>query len=147
MYDFGDGVPQNYEQAAAWYRKAAEQGLADAQNNLGSMYAKGQGVPQDYEQSIAWYRKAADQGLAAAQYNLGFRYYVAASGIPEFVIRGVQRSKYLVLAYMWLSASAAQGDPDAARVKQILEDRMGSERIAEVKKQARAEWDQIHRSR
>ena len=31
-----------------WYRLAAEQGLADAQNNLGLMYANGEGLPDDY---------------------------------------------------------------------------------------------------
>ena len=31
----GRGVPQDYAQAIAWYRKAADQGNADAQNNLG----------------------------------------------------------------------------------------------------------------
>jgi TPR repeat protein len=35
MYDSGDGVAQNYKQAAAWYRKAAEQGNDSAQNFLG----------------------------------------------------------------------------------------------------------------
>ena len=34
--------------AARWYRLAADQGDADAQFNLGAMYAEGQGVPQDY---------------------------------------------------------------------------------------------------
>ncbi|HEM9355462.1 TPA: sel1 repeat family protein, partial [Streptococcus agalactiae] len=43
-YDNGRGVRQDYTQAVQWYRKAAEQGLADAQYNLGMMYANGQGV-------------------------------------------------------------------------------------------------------
>ena len=45
MYDNGQGVPQNFNEAAKWYRKAAEQGEAKAQYNLAVMYAKGQGVP------------------------------------------------------------------------------------------------------
>ena len=51
----------------AWYRKAAEQGDAGAQNNLGKCYHNGQGVAQDYAQAVAWYRKAAEQGHAGAQ--------------------------------------------------------------------------------
>jgi len=39
--------------------KRAEQGYADAQNNLGTMYDKGQGVPQDYIQAHMWYNLAA----------------------------------------------------------------------------------------
>ena len=74
MYDNGQGVPQNYAEALKWYRLAADQGDASAQNNLGVMYAKGQGVPQNYAEALKWYRLAADQGNASAQSNLGFMY-------------------------------------------------------------------------
>jgi len=53
-----------------WYRKAAEQGHADAQNNLGVLYMNGQGVPQNRSLAIAWYRQAAAQGNTTAQNNL-----------------------------------------------------------------------------
>ena len=39
MYYYGDGVPQSYADAAAWFRKAADAGNADAMFNLGLMYA------------------------------------------------------------------------------------------------------------
>ena len=48
MYDRGERVPQDYAEAIKWYRKAAEQGYASAQYNLGIMYDDGEGVPQDY---------------------------------------------------------------------------------------------------
>ena len=54
MYTQGQGVPQDYVQAAAWFRKAADQGNAPAQAALGVMYAHGQGVPQDYVQAHMW---------------------------------------------------------------------------------------------
>ena len=38
-----------------WYRLAADQGHAKAQNNLGSIYVKGQGVPQDYVLAHMWF--------------------------------------------------------------------------------------------
>jgi TPR repeat protein len=60
-----------HAEAVTWYRKAADQGLAGAQSNLGGMYEKGQGVPQDYAEAANWYRKAGHQGLAEAQNNLG----------------------------------------------------------------------------
>ena len=47
-------MPQDYAEAAKWFRKAAEQGDAKAQYNLGIMYAKGQGVPQDYVLAYMW---------------------------------------------------------------------------------------------
>ena len=48
------------------YRKAAEQGDAAAQNNLGFMYINGEGVPQDYQEALKWYSLAAEQGHADA---------------------------------------------------------------------------------
>ena len=44
MYYYGQGVPQDDSEAAAWYRKAAEQGYAQAQPVLGYMYFQGKGV-------------------------------------------------------------------------------------------------------
>ncbi len=35
MYENGHGVTQDYKEAVNWYRKAAEQGYATAQRNLG----------------------------------------------------------------------------------------------------------------
>ena len=55
-------------------RTDAEQGNADAQFNLGVMYANGEDVPRDAAEAVRWYRLAADQGHAAAQYNLGGMY-------------------------------------------------------------------------
>jgi uncharacterized protein len=47
MYDDGHGVAQDYAQAVVWYRKAADQGAALAQFELGLMYRQGHGAPQD----------------------------------------------------------------------------------------------------
>ena len=44
-----------------WYRKAAEQGYAAAQLNLGYMYDYGKGVPQDHILAHIWYNLAASR--------------------------------------------------------------------------------------
>ena len=44
-----------------WFRPLAEQGHADAQNNLGLMYSNGQGVPQDYLPASLWFNLAASR--------------------------------------------------------------------------------------
>jgi len=44
MYHFGLGVGKNDSSAVEWYRKAAEQGHADAQFSLRDMYQHGWGV-------------------------------------------------------------------------------------------------------
>ena len=66
MYDEGQGVAQDYEEAARWYRLAAEQGHALAQNNLGVVYGKGQGVKQDYVIAHKWTNLAAANGVKEA---------------------------------------------------------------------------------
>ena len=67
MYDMGQGVRQDYAEAVKWYRLAADQGLADAQDNLGQTYDQGQGVQQDFIEAMKWLRKAADQGFDRAR--------------------------------------------------------------------------------
>ena len=54
--------------------RAAKQGDAQAQTNLGLMYADGRGVRRDDAEAFKWYRQAAAQGNAEAQYNLGLMY-------------------------------------------------------------------------
>jgi hypothetical protein len=53
---------KDYAQAAAWYRKAADQGYVGAQVQLGQLYLYGDGVPPDPVEGVKWLRKAAEQG-------------------------------------------------------------------------------------
>ena len=68
---YANGAPKNNVEAVKWYRKAADQGYATAQHNLGVVYADGQGVPQDDVMAYMWYNLAAAQGLEAAKHNKG----------------------------------------------------------------------------
>ena len=95
-------VPQNYKQAFYWYKKAAEQGLAQAQDNIGNMYEKGQGVSQNYKQAFYWYKKAAEQGLATAQYSVGLMYN-KGQGVPQTYKQ----------AFYWFKKAAEQGNASA----------------------------------
>jgi TPR repeat protein len=61
---------QDYAAAMRWYRLAAVQNDAGAENDLGAMYHNGLGVPVDTPEAAKWYRLAADKGLSTAQYNL-----------------------------------------------------------------------------
>lgn len=65
-YDAGYGVTQSYGEAANWYRKAAEQGDAQAQYNLGLCYYLGDGLPHLQSEGEAWLKKAAEQGYQPA---------------------------------------------------------------------------------
>ena len=92
----------DFSSALVQYRKAAELGFADAQNNLGSMYVQGQGVPQDYAEAIKWYRKSAEQGNASAQYNLGSM-YDNGQGVPRNYAEAAK----------WYRKAADQGEAHA----------------------------------
>jgi eukaryotic-like serine/threonine-protein kinase len=73
LYAMGaDGVPRDNDEALVWFQKAANQGHAKAQKNLGDMYYFGRGQDRDYAQAMSWYGKAAEQNLADAQYRLGY---------------------------------------------------------------------------
>ena len=66
----GDGLTRNYQEAEKWVRKAADQGLAAAQNAIGAFYLNGHGVEKDPEEALKWLRAAAAQGHAQAIDNL-----------------------------------------------------------------------------
>jgi len=64
-YEVGDGVPQNYVQAAEWYRKAAEHvpdygGAGQGRNDLGLLYLDGLSLQQDYVEAYKWFTLGGD---------------------------------------------------------------------------------------
>jgi TPR repeat protein len=93
---------KDYVEAAKWFRKAAEQGEAEAQYYLGRLYEKGQGVTEDNQQAVQWYRKAAEQGHAQAQLQLGGMYQ-----------RGAGISQDQSAALKWFFKAAEQGHAPA----------------------------------
>jgi hypothetical protein len=100
MYRDGKGVlDQDYQAAMDWYRKAAEQGSAEAQHNVGSIYCSGDGVPQDYSLAMEWYRMSAKQGYAESQREVGMM-YMLCQGVSEDYVRAME----------WLRKAADQGD-------------------------------------
>ena len=91
----GRGVPQDYAEAVKWYRLAAEQGNATAQNNLGFMHYEGRGVPQDDVQAHMWFNLAAAQGNDNAVANRD----IAAKKMTPAQIAEAQQ-----LAREWIAA-------------------------------------------
>ena len=86
-----------YADAAAWFEKAAEQGLITAKNNLGIMYYSGYGVPIDYQKAYDLFLPCAEQGIVQAQFSLGTMF---EDGY------GVERDKQKAFDYYMQSASA-----------------------------------------
>ncbi len=62
MYANGQSVEKDYAKARQWFEKAAMQGLADAQMNLGVMYENGKGVRQNRATAREWYGRVCDNG-------------------------------------------------------------------------------------
>jgi len=79
--DYQSGVAAynagRFQEAAASFRQAADQGHAESQYILSTMYDAGKGAPQgvakDRAQAERWERAAAEQGHVYAQANLSFR--------------------------------------------------------------------------
>ena len=125
MYDNGQGVTQDYKQAAYWYEKAATQGLAKAQYNLGYLYANGQGVTQDYKQAVNWYEKSATQGVADAQDNLGLMYD-----------KGQGVTKNLIKAHMWANIAASNNGIDR-KLRDSVAKKLTSEQLNKAQEMAK----------
>ena len=102
----GYGIEQDPQQAAYWYQMAADQGHAEAQYNLGRLYASGKGVPRDEERAVNWIRASASQAYVPAQAMFGARY---ATG------NGITQDHRL--AYFWLTLAFLHGDKSVEKLR------------------------------
>jgi TPR repeat protein len=156
------GVAKDETEAVKWFRKAAEQNVADAQFSLGVCYAIGQGVMKDDAEAVKWFRKAAEQSDARAQYNLGVR-YTTGQGVAKDDAEAVKWfrkaaeqdladaqynlgacydsgegvAKDEIEAYKWWLLAAGHGNEDAKYNITTVENKMTREQIAEGQRRAR----------
>jgi TPR repeat protein len=120
--------PDDVAAAVRELKPLAEQGNAEAQFNLGSLYYQGWGVPQDYKEAVKWLRKAAEQGHIFSQTTLGTVYAEGVQGVVE---------KDYPQALMWFIFAAAKGDREALEFRDSLANRMTPSQITEAQKLAR----------
>jgi TPR repeat protein len=102
MLENARGVRRDYRQALALYRKAADQNLPDAEQEIGYFYQCGFVGSRDYAQAIAWYRRAASHGNSNAENQLG---YMAGEGWGQ--------PQDYVEALSWYYKAADHGNADA----------------------------------
>lgn len=128
------GMPRDYALAAHWYARAAQQGSAIAQFNLGICYDRGVGVKQDSAKALEYYLKAADQGMILAQLNAATSlrdlgrskeaavYYrkaadngntVACREYARILLKGTPTAKDVKYAMTLLQKAVDKGDPRA----------------------------------
>lgn len=149
MYQYGDGVEQDYGKALEWYEKACNFGNASAMHNIARMHYSGEGVEQDYAKALEWYEKAADLGNDMAMNNIGYMYHFG-KGVEQDYIKSLEWQEKAAdlgndaamynIGYMyehgegveqdytkaleWYEKAAEAGDEDApnavARVKSLL---------------------------
>lgn len=127
------GVPKDYFEAIKWLRMAAEQGgmwqakkeLVELRSHLADIYSNRDNAPDSNYEEVQWYRQAAEQGLAEAQYQLGYM-YANGEGVPQ----------NYPTAHIWSNVAAANGIYEAAEIREMVEDRMTKEQIAEAQTRA-----------
>ena len=101
-YSNGNGVNKSKTEALKWYQKAAEQGIADAQYQMG-LHCLGLDANNNSSTKAAeWFQKAAEQGHSEAQFELGKCYEKGLGVIWDYV-----------QAFDWYSKAAEQGIADA----------------------------------
>lgn len=154
-YAEGRGIAQDIPEAARWYERAANRGLAMAQFRLASLYERGQGIAADRNLASLWYEKAARQGNARAMHNLavmlaeGIRdepdyeramsWFISAAehGVTDsqynlgvIYARGLGAAQDLVASYKWFALAAAAGDGDAGKRRDEVAGVMQPEQLA-----------------
>ena len=161
-YSNGQGVKQDYAQAAQWYRKAADQGNAAAQAALGELYEVGQGVQRDDGRSRQMVSPGRRTGIRSGtvqscgalpdgdtecgrtlpRLSNGIarqpsRVTPSRNTISACVTRKAKVSRQdPVEAYKWLSLAATRGIPDATQAREALQQGMTREQIKEGQSRA-----------
>ena len=83
IFDSGlHGLPVDEPEAAAWARRAAEQGLGRAMALLGFMHADGRGVRRDTALAVWWWRLGCRLNEPECQFHLALA-YLEAEGVPR----------------------------------------------------------------
>lgn len=168
MFFNGEGVPQNYLEAAFWLNAAAEAGDADAQGLLGMAYEEGFGVGQDFSKAAVLYRKAADQGDDAAAHFLA-KLFLEGKGVAKdaraalkwflmsaragntgaqgellalFYAYGEGDPVYAQEAYFWALLAAREKHPVALQLMPEIASTLTSQRRAEIEQRVR-NWKPI----
>ncbi|MGB8259538.1 MAG: tetratricopeptide repeat protein [Terracidiphilus sp.] len=136
-YATGKGVPQDAKQAAAWYRKAADQGFIEGEKALGALYRDGAGksFPRDPVQGAYWYLKAADQGDPESQGIMGVLYSYG---------QGVAQN--YVEAYYWLDLAASVPGPRQAQYaanRQMVGQHITADELEAIQERV-AQWKAAH---
>ncbi|KAK5210263.1 ERAD-associated protein [Exophiala xenobiotica] len=131
MFLRGEGMEQNFEKAATWFKRGISNGDSFAQYHMGLMYRDGLGVPRDGVRAGTYLKAAAEQSLPIAQSALGVlfldqgdidtagRYFELAAGagvmeafyyLAELTNQGVARERNCGLASVYYKLVAERAE-------------------------------------
>ena len=150
-----------FQEAASWYKQAADMGLGTAAYNLGTLYYNGQGFPKDYAKARHWFEVGAARNDPYAQFQLGtmagagkgmdqdvnteMRWFLKAAqqGLPAaqynlavMYHNGEGSAQDDVTAYAWLLL-AQRGGVDISEAKPVITDGMTPEQTQAAEKLSR----------
>ena len=130
LADFAAGLDAyergDYGVALAAWRPLAEEGVLEAQFNLGLMHYEGKGVPVDHALAHGWFLKAAEAGYARAQFKAA-----------EMYEKGDNVERNLVQAHLWFTAAKRQKFAGAKNRRGKVAKQMTPMEIAEAEMLAR----------
>jgi len=157
------GTPEgNGREAVRWYRKAAEQGHAEAQFALALTYRYGlRGTAINGSEAKRWYLKIAERDPGLGYSSIGYM-YADGAGVPQNgreavrwlhkgALQGGETGQFLlglhyakgetvpqndVQAYARMALAASQGDKTAVEWRDALRRKMSAEQVAEAQKLA-----------
>lgn len=155
----GNGIEQNFVEAARWYQRSATQGFAQAQYRLATLYERGLGVKQDLARAKVWYGRAAEGGNIKAMHNLAVLSAGRAAKTPDYATaatwfqaaaeRGLADSQFNLAvlyegglgvakqqqtAYKWFALAARAGDAEAIKRRDEMERSMPAEQLTEARR-------------
>jgi TPR repeat protein len=101
-----NNFPVDAALSRGWYLRAAEQGVVDAQYNLGMMLLTGEGGNVDYKRGIEWLVRTASRDVPAAMSTYAARVLAEAN---ENGLYGVERNGEIAGAWRQREEELEQG--------------------------------------
>jgi Sel1 repeat len=118
-YEFGRGVPQDYERVALWVRKAADAGNARAAFVMGMLYWRGIGVAKNIDKARTWCKKAAN--MDCEHFSERAKRWLGAHGRKS---RVQQSPTHIVIEEEWMEEQEPRQESEIADALRLLEDQL-----------------------
>jgi TPR repeat protein len=108
--------------AIQYLQKAANEGFAMSEYNIGYCYYMGQGLEKDRSKAMDWFEKSSNHGYAVAQFKLG-QCLFNGTGVIEDKHKGEK----------WITKAAEYGHPDAILSLELLKEEVKVDPLPSLK--------------